>query len=102
MSKCERKVVKKFTSKTEKSMHSLCPTDRVNKYKINCIPYEHTKKLLNSLTTRFFRNGVNKNETRIIIFFSLGKTHKTILTLAQNNSYFSTKTNLSFSQNSTH
>ena len=31
MSKCERKVVKKFALETKKLMHSLCPTDRANK-----------------------------------------------------------------------
>ena len=33
MSKCERKVVRKFALETEKLMHSLCPTDRANKSK---------------------------------------------------------------------
>ena len=31
MSKCERKVVRKFSLETEKLMHSLYPTDRANK-----------------------------------------------------------------------
>ena len=31
MSKCERKVVRKFALETEKLMHSLYPTDRTNK-----------------------------------------------------------------------
>ena len=31
MSKCERKVVRKFALETEKWMHSLYPTDRANK-----------------------------------------------------------------------
>ena len=26
MSKCERKMIRKFTLETEKSMHSVCPT----------------------------------------------------------------------------
>ena len=30
-SKCERKVVRKFALETQKSMHSLYPTDRANK-----------------------------------------------------------------------
>ena len=31
MSKCERKVVRKFALEMEKLMHSLCPTNRANK-----------------------------------------------------------------------
>ena len=31
MSKCERKVVRKFALEIEKLMHSLYPTDRANK-----------------------------------------------------------------------
>ena len=31
MSKCERKVVRKFALETEKSIHSLCLTNRANK-----------------------------------------------------------------------
>ena len=31
MSKCERKVVRKFALETEKLMHCLCPTDKANK-----------------------------------------------------------------------
>jgi hypothetical protein len=31
MSKCERKVVRKFALETEKLMHSLYPMDRANK-----------------------------------------------------------------------
>jgi hypothetical protein len=30
MSKCERKVVRKFALETEKLMHSLYPTDKAN------------------------------------------------------------------------
>ena len=30
MSKCERKVVRKFALETEKSMHNLCPLDKAN------------------------------------------------------------------------
>src|ERR1700737_1381813 len=30
MSKCERKVVRKFALETKKLMHSPCPTDRAN------------------------------------------------------------------------
>ena len=31
MSKCDRKVVRKFALETEKLMHSLCPTNKANK-----------------------------------------------------------------------
>ena len=32
MSKCEHKMVRKFALESEKSMHSLCPTDKTHKY----------------------------------------------------------------------
>ena len=36
MSKCERKVVRKFAFETEKLMHSLYPIDRANKQQSTC------------------------------------------------------------------
>jgi hypothetical protein len=37
MSKCERKVVRKFALETEKLMHSLYPMDRANKSTITSV-----------------------------------------------------------------
>lgn len=32
MSKCESKMIKKFTLEMKKLMHSLCPTNKANKF----------------------------------------------------------------------
>ena len=37
MSKCERKVVRKFALEIEKSMQSLCPTNKANKIIVSYI-----------------------------------------------------------------
>ena len=41
MSKCERKVVRKFALETEKFTHILCPTDNANKNIGTQIHYDH-------------------------------------------------------------